>query len=674
MLFVYALTSVVAGVWIMRMVSEGKLIYKHTILEIPLFLFLISQIVSTIFSIDPHTSFWGYYSRSNGGLLSTISYLILYFAFVSNFQKEDIFKFLRVLVFAGALVALYALPEHFGVSPSCIILTHDVSVSCWVQDVQARVFGTLGQPNWLAAYLAMTIFPAIFLLIKAESFKWRLAYFLSLVVMYLSFTFTYSRGATLGLIAGFGLFFLSLIYKYFRQKSSMLPLKLSGLVLIIFIGINLLFGSALSDYRILQDPSVPLRPDITAGAKLPSGTQLENGGTESGQIRLIVWKGAIEVFKAHPLIGSGVETFAYSYYLYRPVEHNLVSEWDFLYNKAHNEYLNYLATTGLFGFLTYISIILTFLIWGVWRLIFSRNSKDNSAYLLEASLLAGYLSFLIQNFFLFSVVTGAIFFYLYPGFGFLYAESEKELSGKNFFAQLFAKIFGPLKKQPLVKKIIQALVVILILLSLNTLYSLWEGDTNYKKGSDYNDVGNPGRAYNYLIEAVRHNRKEPLYLSELGNAASSASLALASEDATTSSELKSDAETFTEAGLEISPVNTTVLRTAVRTYFQLSLIDESFKQKTLDVLNRAIALSPTDPKLLLNKAVILGQFGKQNEAIEALQKAIELKPNYREALLALGSEYNKVGEKDKAKKQADIVLKMIPNDPDALKLQDEIKQ
>jgi putative inorganic carbon (hco3(-)) transporter len=60
-------------------------------------------------------------------------------------------------------------------------------------------------------------------------------------------------------------------------------------------------------------------------------------------------KGAWELTKKYPLFGSGVETFAYSYYNVRPVEHNLVTEWDFLYNKAHNEFLNYAATTGFVG-------------------------------------------------------------------------------------------------------------------------------------------------------------------------------------------------------------------------------------------------------------------------------------------------------------------------------------
>ena len=65
---------------------------------------------------------------------------------------------------------------------------------------------------------------------------------------------------------------------------------------------------------------------------------LESGGTESGVIRKFVWLGAIEVFKHYPILGTGPETFAFSFPMYKPVGHNLTSEWDFIYNKAHNEF------------------------------------------------------------------------------------------------------------------------------------------------------------------------------------------------------------------------------------------------------------------------------------------------------------------------------------------------
>jgi putative inorganic carbon (hco3(-)) transporter len=679
MMFVYALTSIITGTWIVRMLSEKKLIFKRTPMDIPLGLFLLSQILSTIFSIDVHTSIWGYYSRSNGGLLSIISYILLYYAFVSNFNKSDVLNFLKAVILSGVLASLYAIPEHFGISPSCIILTNEFTASCWVQDVQARIFGTIGQPNWLAALLGMLIFPAIYFFLTAKNNLSRISYLVSLILMYLAFTFTFSRGATLGLIAGLGVLLLSLLIVQITSLRGIRAtndlaisfLKSFALVAGLFILINIYFGSALTTFK-LENSLIAARPSIIQSSG--GGTQLENGGTESGQIRLIVWEGALEIFKHYPILGSGVETFAYSYYQFRPAAHNMVSEWDFLYNKAHNEYLNYLATTGAFGFLTYMAIIVVFLLWVMRYVLWDEKGKlitHNS--LLITSLSAGYISYLVQDFFLFSVVNVSLLFYLFPAFAFVFTEDTTSLSEKNAVSKALDWLLNLIAKNSISRWVAQGLIILITLITLNSLYNLWEADTFYKIGSDYNDLNNPGRAYTNLIKAVQLNSQEPLYLAELGSAAGSSSIALAADDATTSAELKEDAQFFTDLALSISPVNTTINRTAIRTYFSLALLDPSLQDKTMQIVDQSITLAPTDPKLLHNKGIVLSQFDRMKEATESLQQAIEMKPNYRDARLSLADLYIKNGQKDLAQMEIDAVLKQIPGDPDALKLEEQLK-
>ena len=72
MILVYAFTVLIVGAWLLKSIDDKRLVIKRTPLDIPLLLFLGANILSTIFSIDRHTSIWGYYSRSNGGLLSLI--------------------------------------------------------------------------------------------------------------------------------------------------------------------------------------------------------------------------------------------------------------------------------------------------------------------------------------------------------------------------------------------------------------------------------------------------------------------------------------------------------------------------------------------------------------------------------------------------------------------------
>lgn len=663
MMFVYLLTVIITGSWILKMVLEKKLLIKKTPLDIPILLFLMANFLSTIFSIDPHTSIWGYYSRSNGGLLSIISYTLLYYALVSNFAAKDTLRFLKIALMGGLIVALYAIPEHFGVSPSCVALSGQLTANCWVQDVQARVFATLGQPNWLAAYLAMLIFPSFYFLLQAKSSFSKIFYGLTTLIFYLGFTFTYSRGGTLGLLAGLVLFIVFLLlslHPWGRKQKLEISFKPIGVVFVGFLVINILFGSALTRFQLFTQSSAPK-------ASSASVTQLENGGTESGQIRLIVWKGAIEIFKHYPIFGSGVETFAYSYYNFRPAEHNLVSEWDFLYNKAHNEFLNYLATTGSVGILTYLGLIFTFIYWSVRKILKGENS------LLTIGLLAAYLSYLIQNIFGFSVVIIALFFYIFPALSILVSDSAKDLKLSAFLSSAFQPLVNLIYKKSFLKKVFIGFILLVTIYLSFTLFKYWLADTIFAKGTNYSSSGNAGRAYNELIDAASLNPGEPFYRNELGYAAAAAAVALADQDSTRSAQLKQIAISETENSLATSPKNVSFYRTAVRTYYQLASIDPSFNQKTLDILDQTIALAPTDAKLYYNKALILGQLEKNQEGIETLKKAIALKPDYRDAYYALGVFYQTIKQNDLAVEEMNIVLKLIPNDPDALKKLKELQ-
>ncbi len=646
MILVYGFTIIIVGVWVLKMISEKAFLFKRTPLDIPLLLFLGANILSTIFSIDPHTSIWGYYSRSNGGLLSIISYLLLYFAFVSNMDWPKAKTALKFGLASGFVISLWAILEHFGVSPSCVILRGEFNADCWIQRVQERVFASLGQPNWLAGYLTMLIFPTLYFLLTSTNTKERIMYYVSLIIMYLAFTFTYSRGPTLGLIAGMVVFLLCYSFCHpervkrpkdiiIRFFASLRMTQLGG-VLISFLIINLLFGSALTSFRLVSKFAAPARPGIAllppAGG--PSGTQLENGGTESGQIRFIVWKGALDIFKHYPLFGSGVETFAYSYYQYRPAEHNLTSEWDFLYNKAHNEYLNYLATTGIVGFGTYMLVIGTFIYWCIRYYVLSimgKGIKSHTTYyiLLTTSFLASYLSYLISNFFLFSVVITAVFFYVFPALAFVATESTKPVTKLPSF------LLRTIYRRPFYTKIATGIVVFFSLYLLYSIFQLWYADILFARGERASDAGNPGKAYNLLTAALEINSNEPFYRSELSFVAAEAALSLENTDATLSAALKDEAALQTEKVLQDHPKNVSFYRTAVRTYFELAVLDKTYLSKTLQTLDLAINLAPTDPKLFYNKALILDSMGKKQEEIQVLQQAVKLKPNYLEALAQL---------------------------------------
>lgn len=636
MILTYGITTVIVGTWIYKMIAEKRLIFKKTPLDIPLLLFLGANILSTIFSVDPHTSLWGYYSRSNGGLLSLISYLLLYWAYVANITADKIKPLLKFALASGFIISVWGILEHFGISPSCIILRGELNAGCWVQDVQARVFASLGQPNWMAQYLAMLIFPTLYLFLTSSNTKQRITYYMVIITYYLAFTFTYSRGPTLGLIAGI-LTFIGLYTLNLHPKGVNLNLgKVKPLLIVLstFLVINSLFGSALTSFRLVSKFAAPTRPAISLSST-SVGTQLENGGTESGQIRFIVWQGALDIFKHYPIFGSGLETFAYSYYQFRPTSHNLTSEWDFLYNKAHNEYLNYLSTTGIVGLGTYSIIIITFIIFILKKL----RTKN----LLLLCLFASYISYLIYDFFLFSVVIIAIFFYLFPAIAFVATDSTKLLKLPKSLATNYQLLTTFIYRRPLYTKFTKGIVLLSILYFLYSIFQLWYADTLFNKGEKALEADNAGRAYNFLSQANTLNTKEPFYASELAYSAAASAAALKETDATLSGQLKDQALMEMSNVLTNNPKNVSFWRTGIRTYFELVTLDKKYIDLTLKALDQAIKLAPTDPKLYYNKALVLESLGKKDEAVQTLKAALKLKPDYLEVIEQL-KEATKSGE------------------------------
>ena len=85
----FGLGIIIACSWIIKSIVQKRIAIQRTPLDIPIGLFILSQVMSTIFSWDQHISIWGYYSRFNGGLLSTILYIFLYYAFVSNVLMKE---------------------------------------------------------------------------------------------------------------------------------------------------------------------------------------------------------------------------------------------------------------------------------------------------------------------------------------------------------------------------------------------------------------------------------------------------------------------------------------------------------------------------------------------------------------------------------------------------------
>jgi len=689
MMTTYALTAVIAVLWIGRMINDKKICLVKTPFDIPLLLFFLSQFISALFSIDPHISWFGYYSRFNGGMWSVIAYGLLFYSLInSGFKVIKIKKILKIMLWTGVVVAIYGVLERFGIDKHL-----------WVQDVQNRVFSTLGQPNWLAAYL-VALSPIAWA--KFTGSKWRIAddgwkiknnmnsfIWLSVsLLFFITLLFTRSRSGLLGFavanIVFWGLLLIKSVYKKIALKQSLI-LYFCFILIIFFNGSNVsqidkyfTFKSITDRITKLPTQIVPSNPQIAM-----QGNMMESGGTESGTIRKYVWQAAINAAKFSPknlLIGTGTETFAWTFFRFRPVEHNLVSEWDFLYNKAHNEYLNYLATTGIFGLGSYLMLIFSVIIWILS--LKSQNLKlktNHSANSEQASknlkvikitddeshktnndlpitgLFAGWVSILVTNFFGFSVVIVQILFFLMPALIFLLQLNHITLKFRIWKLNKYPDFMLTLVKYS---------IYILACLILIRLGLFWYADTLFAKGLRYNRTESYEISEPLLGRAVYLNPGEPLYKDEHANSLVNLGMAAAQTAGSTdnASQMIQQGLSENDLAIKISPANVNFLKTRTKLFFALAPLDEiKFTEMAIEALEKAHNLSPNDPKILYNLGVLYGRVGNTDKALEQMQESKNIKINYRDAYYGLYVILSELNKTDEAKDILREYLKIIPD-------------
>ena len=706
----WSLAIIIMSSWITKMILTKELRIQRTPLDIPLLLFLLAHIIATILSLDSRISWWGYYSRFNGGLLSILTYVLLYYAFVTNLGKKEVVRTLVVSLISGLIVALWGLPSHFGYDPTCLLFRGTLDVSCWTDAFKPtiRIFSSLGQPAWLSAYLAilLPISMAMFLhSLKSQTIHKKMnqelrimnngsrkslipasLFFILSLLFYMDLIFTNTRAGFLGFWAANGFFWAALFISQSIPKKILI--RSFFIFNLSFVIISFFFGTTFAQLDRFTLPGLQNNGQSaqqTAQATKTPTPVGDLGGTDSGQIRLLVWDGAIKAWLANPLFGTGVETFAFAYYQHRPEAHNLTSEWDYLYNKAHNEYLNYLTTTGAFGLGTYVLFIGLFLFLAAKKIISNfkfqisnkkLDSLDIGNWILEIGIISSFITLLITNFFGFSVVITNLYLFLIPGF---FLVLHNKITAKKSLSLSFSADSKHNKNtiSPYQWTFI-SLCGILGIYLLFLLLRFWQADISYALGSNLNRSGDVQAAYVKLSDAVRARPTEPVYQDEYSiNLATLGTALIQNNEATTGAQLAQEAIFLSDTITSNHPNNIIFWKSRVRIFYALSQIDPKYLSEALVAIEKAHTLAPTDAKVLYNLGVLYGQNNDPEKAIETLTKTIQIKPDYRDAYFARALFYRELATngqttvtqpemQDKANADLDYILqKLSPLDEQA---------
>lgn len=408
-------------------------------LSLALLFFFATQALACLpgLSLSPSTSLWGDYENF-AGLSTLLTFLLWYLALGAGLNEDRIGRILTFNSMAALFSALYAVGQHFGFD---YIPWNPESVNT------TREFAALGNPNFLSAYLAMSI--PLYLSLAArpaapgETPKSFLSFFnlflaflgLGLVLfgtmkgqallglspsdelgfitraigllclgflcvragltrswpvtvgvlgIYGSGLFsTGSRGGLLGAVAGVVLWFLLSMKEKdlqatLRQKWDALPkgaLAVSSAAILIFLSI---FGKSFL---------------------LRLGDSILHVGNSLAVSRLHIWQPAVEMIKAHPFFGIGLDNFKIGFPYYSGVEFNQIDGLFMSSRMAHNELLQIAATTGLLGLLAYLLMLGAFLY--LWTQSYRKASASGRRVLI--AVLAAATAYQVQNLFSFGV-------------------------------------------------------------------------------------------------------------------------------------------------------------------------------------------------------------------------------------------------------------------------------
>src|SRR3989344_2343923 len=200
----------------------------------------------------------------------------------------------------------------------------------------ARIFATLGNPIYLAAYLLVHLFLLGFLLSRTNQIWIRASYAAVILFEFFVFTAAGTRGAFIGLIAGIGVLLLLVIL---LSKNRNIRLLGVGVIMVGALGLFGLFKLQGSDF-VTSRPLLRRLTDV-------------NIASSTVQSRFLIWGIAVQAFKERPFFGWGPDNFIIPYAKYYNPNLYGNEPW---FDRAHNMLLEWLVAGGAVGFLLYLSI------------------------------------------------------------------------------------------------------------------------------------------------------------------------------------------------------------------------------------------------------------------------------------------------------------------------------
>lgn len=527
-------------------------------LNLTLAVFALTFVISTFWSIDKHTSIWGYYTRFNGGLMSMVAYFVIFCGIKYSFSKSDYPILINITLFSSFIVSVYGIGQKlFSLGAEPI----------------TRVYSTLGQPNWTAQFLAITacISLAVYFASKTRE------HLVIFAVNTLCVILTYSMSGFVGLGVG-------LIYVLFTLPSSKNSKKIVGWsVVILTVAFSVVFRHRLYD--------------AAGDLKTILGKQLLTNQVHKISdplfIRYGMWQGSILLATSSTKIiavGTGPETFVYAFQKFRPPVLNYSSEWDYVLNKPHNYYLEILVEQGIVSLILYLVLL---------AILFKGS---------PTILKSGLLVFVVTNIFGWPVVATELVFILLLSYvnkfgGEPRACPTADASALADICRRQMNLHSPTGVRPrdstkFIRGLFLLFIFVFVVKAIEIVGFIFVADYYFNESYNKLVLGQNSQAYDLMNKAIELNPKIPSYF--LRRALVQA--IILQEDTSMLPEYR---EVLTKSalqnitfGLSLNRSNLVTIKEAVPVYYLLSISSSTVQKETLDFYTQVKNAYRTDAGLI----------------------------------------------------------------------------
>jgi tetratricopeptide (TPR) repeat protein len=146
------LVVIILSIWAIKLLITRKHDFRRTPLDWPVLSYLLAVTVATITSVHTAISFIGFYGRFEG-LVTWYLFALIFWIALNYFRGLEKLKLIVATVAPTAsIMSIYG-----------IIQRHELDPYAWGGVVTwQRVIATIGQPNFLAAYMCMSFFLLLF--------------------------------------------------------------------------------------------------------------------------------------------------------------------------------------------------------------------------------------------------------------------------------------------------------------------------------------------------------------------------------------------------------------------------------------------------------------------------------------------------------------------------------